>query len=164
METGTTTGRKTIWLELSDTRESTTEITNIMSPCCWQTSTKSKCFTADDTKPTCAATTKLVYSLSMFDFSSPHSRWKNVIFVFQKTFSDELFWSDRFPFLYLRQWLSNATYWDRTELHSLCFQTTTDRQPFRSHTAIGLCNSSGQHNGGNQQACKQGLLLYYCIV
>lgn len=30
------------------------EIMNIMSPCCWQTSTKSKCLKADDTKPICA--------------------------------------------------------------------------------------------------------------
>lgn len=54
METGTTTGRRTIWLELSDTQGSMTEITNIMSPCCWQTSTKSECLKADDTKPICA--------------------------------------------------------------------------------------------------------------
>lgn len=55
METGTTTGRRTIWPELSDTQESTMEITNIMSPCCWQTSTKSECLKADDTEPICAA-------------------------------------------------------------------------------------------------------------
>lgn len=54
MGTGTTTGRRTTWPELSDTRESMMEITNIMSPCCWQTSTKSECLKADDTKPICA--------------------------------------------------------------------------------------------------------------
>lgn len=53
-ETGTTTGRRTIWLELSDTQESMMEIMNIMSPSCWQTSTKSECLKADDTKPICA--------------------------------------------------------------------------------------------------------------
>ncbi|KAF1381329.1 hypothetical protein PFLUV_G00152760 [Perca fluviatilis] len=55
METGTTTGSRTIWPELSDTRESMMEITNIMSLCCWQTSTKSECLEADDAKPICAA-------------------------------------------------------------------------------------------------------------
>lgn len=54
METGITTGRRTIWLELSDTQESMMEIMSIMSPCCWQTSTKSECLKADDTKPICA--------------------------------------------------------------------------------------------------------------
>lgn len=50
METGTTTGRITIWVELSDSQESMMAITSIMSPCCWQTSTRSKCLKADDTK------------------------------------------------------------------------------------------------------------------
>lgn len=49
METGTTTGRRTIWLELSDTQESMMEITSITLQCCWQTSTKFGCLKADDT-------------------------------------------------------------------------------------------------------------------
>lgn len=54
METGTTTGRRTIWPELSGTQESMMEIMSIMSPCCWQTSTKSECLKADDNEPICA--------------------------------------------------------------------------------------------------------------
>lgn len=53
METGTTTGRTILCPVPSDTQESMTEITNTMSPCCWQTNTKSKCLRADDTgRPT----------------------------------------------------------------------------------------------------------------
>lgn len=49
METGTTTGRRTIWLELSGTQESMMAIMSIMLQCCWQTSTKFGCLKADDT-------------------------------------------------------------------------------------------------------------------
>lgn len=48
METGIITGRRTIWLELSDTQESMMEIMNITSHFCSQTSTRSECLKADD--------------------------------------------------------------------------------------------------------------------
>lgn len=47
--TGTTTGKRTIWLEHSDTRGSTMGITNTTSPCCWRTSKRSECLKGDDT-------------------------------------------------------------------------------------------------------------------
>lgn len=47
--TGTTTGRRTIWPERSDTRGSTMGITNTMSLCCWRTSKRSECLKGDDT-------------------------------------------------------------------------------------------------------------------
>lgn len=46
---GTTTGRRTIWPEPSDTRGSTMGITNTTSPCCWLTSKRSECLKGDDT-------------------------------------------------------------------------------------------------------------------
>lgn len=67
METGTTTGRRTIWPELSDTQESMMEITNIMSPCCWQTSTKSECLKADDD---IRMTSQWTTTVGPFSFSS----------------------------------------------------------------------------------------------
>ena len=61
-ETGTTIGRITT----SKTRGSTTEVTNTTSSCCWRRSTKSKCFTADDTNPVVCSATSLTHSQTAF--------------------------------------------------------------------------------------------------
>lgn len=89
METGTTTGRRTIWLEHFDTRESMMEITNIMSPCCWQTSTKSECLKADDTQPICAV------GRPPNVHSSFSSRRRTVFFFFIMISKDILTWTRR---------------------------------------------------------------------
>lgn len=90
-ETGTTTGRRTIWLELSDTQESMMEIMNIMSPSCWQTSTKSECLKADDTKPICAVGWPPIEPRQSFIAHFPfESRRKKVYIVISK---DILTWT-----------------------------------------------------------------------
>ena len=48
METGITTGRRTIWQEHSDTQEFTMETMNTTSLCCWRTNTKSRCLKGGD--------------------------------------------------------------------------------------------------------------------
>lgn len=95
METGTTTGRRTIWPELSDTRESMMEITNIMSPCCWRTSTKFECLKADDRKPICAV--GWPPNEPQQPFNVCYCPVECFFSWFPKTFSHELLWSTLFP-------------------------------------------------------------------